>query len=91
MRSLGTAMQALIQSLGIGRRIREYDAVEEWERIVGEQIARVTEAKSIKQGLLVVRVNNGPWRNELQLRKQEIIGKLNGALGENVVSDIHFV
>ena len=91
MKSLGTAISDLVQTLGIGKRIREYDAVAEWGRAVGEQVARVTEARSIKQGVLVIRVSNGPWRNELQMLKPEIIQKVNKALGEEVVKDIHFV
>ena len=91
MRPLGTAISELVRNLGIDRRIREYDAVAEWGRVVGEQVARVTEARSIKQGVLVVRVGNGPWRNELQLLKADIIRKVNKALGEEIVKDIHFV
>jgi len=91
MRPLGTAITELVRNLGIGKRIREYDAVMKWDGIVGEQVARVTEAKSIKQGVLVIKVSNGPWRNELQLLKKDIIRNLNTSLGEEIVTDIHFV
>lgn len=91
MRSLGTALEDVLTRLGIRGRLREYDAVGHWSSVVGPQVARVTEARSIRQGVLVVRVNNGPWRAELQLLKPDIIRKLNDDLGEPIVKDIRFV
>jgi len=80
-----------MENLGIAGRIREYDAVVKWNDVVGEQIARVTEAVKIERGVLVVRVKNGPWRNELSLLKNDVIEKMNASLGEKLVKDIRFV
>jgi len=88
---LGEAILELVEHLGIRSRVQEYDAVVQWESIVGAQIAKVTTATRIQQGLLVVKVSNGPWRQELSLRKREIIEKLNTSLGHEVVKDIRFV
>ncbi len=88
--SLGAAMNALVRSLGIDRKLREYDAVVRWEQIVGEQIARVTRPDQIVKGVLVVHVTASAWRQELTLRKTEIIRRLNEDLGEEVVKDIRF-
>ncbi|MEX1140100.1 MAG: DUF721 domain-containing protein [Bacteroidota bacterium] len=90
MQLLGPAIEDLLGKLGIGRKIREYDAVAHWAGAVGQQVAKVTEAQSIKNGVLLVRVSNGPWRNELQMLKTDIIRKLNESLGEEVVKDIRF-
>ncbi len=79
-----------MNELGIERKITEYEAVLRWESVVGEHIGRVAEAIKIVRGVLVVRVKNGVWRNELSLRKREIIGTLNQALGDEVVKDIQF-
>jgi len=83
-------MQELIGELGIKKRIDEYQAVVRWSEIVGDLIAKVSEATRIRQGVLFVRVSASTWRNELQLRKSEIMKKLNKALGEEVVKDIKF-
>ena len=83
-------MQELIGELGIKKRIDEYQAVVRWSEIVGDHIAKVSEATQIRRGVLFVRVSASTWRNELQLRKPEIMRKLNGALGEEVVKDIKF-
>ena len=91
IKTLGGAIRDLIENLGISRKIREYDAVIQWNEVVGEQIARVTEAVKIEKGVLVVRVHNGPWRNELTLMKDDVIEKMNAALGDQEVKEIRFV
>ncbi|MBM4167851.1 MAG: DUF721 domain-containing protein [Ignavibacteria bacterium] len=90
-KDIGTALSELVDQLGIKSRIQEYDAVVQWESIVGVQIAKVATATRIQKGVLVVRVTNGPWRQELSIRKSEIVQKLNAALGREVVKDIRFV
>lgn len=90
IKPLGTAMDELIGGLGIKKRIDEYQAVIQWSSIVGDHIAKVSEATRIRQGVLFVRVSASTWRNELQLRKPEIMKKLNSALGQEVVKDIKF-
>lgn len=91
IKPLNDALGELVQKLGIGKKLREYEAVTRWEEIVGDQIARVSSPSGIEKGVLVVKVNNGPWRNELSLMKEAIIGKINASLGEKVVRDIRFV
>ena len=85
-----SAIDELVNSLGIQKKLQEYDAVVYWEQVVGERIAQVTTATRIQQGMLFVHVKTSTWRNELTLRKKEIIDKLNGIVGVNVVKDIKF-
>lgn len=89
-KSLDEALQGLVKDLGIGGKLREYDAVLRWEEAVGPHIAKVAAAAQIQRGVLVVRVNNATWRYELTLRKADLIGKINAVLGEPVVKDIRF-
>lgn len=91
IRSLGEALSDLIEHLGIKSKVREYEAVTMWESIVGPQIAKVSTATKIQKGILIVKVSNSPWRNELSIRKEEIKSKVNTALGDELVKDIKFV
>jgi len=91
IKAVGAAIQDLLENLGIERKIKEYDAVLRWNEVVGEKIASVTEAVKIEKGVLVVRVQNGPWRNELNLLKNDVIEKMNTVLGEKLVQEIRFV
>ena len=40
--SLGAAIEALVRSLGIGGKLKEYEIVEVWPGIVGERIAQIS-------------------------------------------------
>jgi len=79
-----------MHDLGIQPKLHEYDAVMYWEEIVGDHIAKAAGAVKITQGILFVHVQTSTWRNELLLRKQEIIAKLNERLGNDTVKDIRF-
>lgn len=80
----------LFEELGLGKKLRQYDAVRIWQEVVGDQIARVAIPTKIINGILIVKVEKSTWRNELSLLKREIIAKINGALKEEIVKDIKF-
>jgi predicted nucleic acid-binding Zn ribbon protein len=87
---LGDALDELVGKLGIKKKLLEYEAVLRWEEIVGEKIARATTATRISRGVLFVSVRTSAWRNELTMRKKEIMLKINSTLGQQVVLDIKF-
>jgi predicted nucleic acid-binding Zn ribbon protein len=89
-KSLASALDDMIEAFSL-TKIREYNAVTHWSDIVGERIARVSEAVRIERGVLVVKVTNGPWRNELNVMKAEILAKVNQAAGQGKLRDIRFV
>jgi predicted nucleic acid-binding Zn ribbon protein len=90
IKPIGHALDELVKSLGIQKKIKEYDAIIYWDSVVGKQIAKMATATSITQGVLFVHVKTSTWRNELTLRKKEIIDKLNNVVGINAVKDIKF-
>lgn len=90
-KALSQAIQDLARSFGIQDKLQQYEAVTGWAAIVGSHIAKETEALKIEKGILIVRVRTSVWRNELNMRKREIISKLNQAIGEAVIKDIKFL
>jgi predicted nucleic acid-binding Zn ribbon protein len=81
---LGEALRRLTGSLGIATKLTEYQILAEWGEIVGERIAHVTTAERIE------RVRSAPWRNELTMRRLEILDLLHRAGGRKVVKEIRF-
>ncbi len=61
-----------------------------WDKIVGAIIAENTRPAALKEKTLLVHVNSSPWLHHLHFLKEEIILKVNDALGENVITDIIF-
>lgn len=90
VKPIGSAIEELVEGLGIKNKLQEYNAVVYWENVVGERIAQMTTAARIIKGVLFVNVKTSTWRNELTLRKKEIIDKLNKAIGIETVKDIKF-
>jgi len=52
-------------------------AVEAWSDSVGPQIAKHSKALKVSQKILTVQVDHAAWRNEIHLRKRQILEKLN--------------
>lgn len=84
------AITGLFGNLGLGKRLKEFSVITSWPEIVGEQIARVTEAERLEAGVLFVKTATAPWRNELSMRRLEIADKVNRAAGERIVKEIRF-
>ena len=61
-----------------------------WDGIVGEAIAENARPAAFKGSLLLVYVTNSTWVHHLQFLKQDIIEKLNAAVGQKLVEDIKF-
>ena len=75
---IGDTVAAWLGRTGIGARVAQATIIVDWPRLVGEQIAAVTEAESITpDGLLRVRVATAAWANELSLMTPQIIARLN--------------
>ena len=89
-KSLGDALDELIESFGIRGKLREQGIFDVWEKAVGEKIASAATPIRIVRGTLIVSVKSGVWRNELNLRKTEILSRLNEAMEGDVVKEIKF-
>ena len=76
--------------MGITRTIKQYDVINMWESIVGDQIAKVTTVQRIDNGVLFINVATAPWRAELTMKRTEIMEKINHAVGRHIVKEIRF-
>ena len=88
--ALHDALNDFASSLGITRKLREYNIVTSWDDIVGTQIGRVAKPQRIERGVLFVAVASAPWRAELSMRRREIIQRINDSVGKKVILDIRF-
>lgn len=83
-------MLGLVQDLGIGPKMAQYDVIAAWPEVVGPQIARVTDPERMENGILYVAVKTAPWRAELAMKRLDLIEKLNTRIGTRVLNDIRF-
>lgn len=89
-KSLGDAIEDLVAQLGIKKKLHEQDTFVVWDQAVGERIAKVATPTRMLRGTLMVSVKSAAWRNELTMRKQEIVDRLNELLAGKIVKDIKF-
>ena len=87
---IGSAIASALQQLGMGSRIKQYEVLDAWPRIVGDQIAKVATAERIESGKLFVHVTRAAWRNELVFLKKALVVKINKEMNQEVVKDIVF-
>jgi len=87
---LGGLVKSTLDHLGLSRQLLERQALTKWAQVVGPHNAAASAPENIRDGVMFVACKNSMWANELSLHKERIIGRLNKALGGNVVKDIRF-
>ena len=70
----------------------EQEILSRWESVLGSTVARYTGKKEIKNGVLLVHISSAPLRQELFQCRQQLVDKLNKAVGAtNVIKDIRLL
>jgi predicted nucleic acid-binding Zn ribbon protein len=88
---LGDLIREFASQDGISEKLRSYEVVGEWEKIVGDVIGKNTEIMRIENGTLYVRAKNSAWRNELIFLKPAILHKIRENYPTSGVEDIFFI
>lgn len=88
---LGDILAELLQQAGLSERVAQAAVIQEWPRVVGAQIAAVTDALFLQQdGTLVVAVKTHGWMTELSLLEPELMRLLNDGSGRPAISGIRW-
>jgi predicted nucleic acid-binding Zn ribbon protein len=59
-----------------------------WDQAVGERIALHAQPSAFREGTLTVTVDSAPWMQQLTYLKKDLIAKVNGELGCEMVKEI---
>ncbi|MCH8928581.1 MAG: DUF721 domain-containing protein [Candidatus Marinimicrobia bacterium] len=87
---ISEALEGVIEQLGIRKSVLSNRARDVWKDAVGEIINENTTLENIDKDRLIIVVSNDSWRQELSLRKEEIIAKINELIGEEAIKEIIF-
>ncbi|MCU0370527.1 MAG: DUF721 domain-containing protein [Bacteroidales bacterium] len=88
---LGEIIRELLETYHLDGRLNEVRAVQSWEKVVGELIAKYTKNIYIKKGKLYVKVDSPALKNELMYNASVIMERLNAEAGGKVVEEIIFI
>ncbi len=88
---LGPLVQEQILKFGLGKRMKEAQAVLIYKDVVGSQIAAVSEAFDVRGGKLFVKVHSPTWKEELLFTRHLIAEKINAKLGADIIKQVYLV
>ncbi len=80
----------MLRAEGLETPLLQRRLVAAWDEVAGPLAARYTLEKHIRNQTLLVRMRNPALRQDLAMRKTELVGKLNAKVGAMVIADIHF-
>lgn len=77
-RPIAEALAEVLERRGLDEEVQRAEVLAAWPRLVGPQIAAVTQPRLIAgDGTLVVGVRTHAWMNELSLMERSLLAKLN--------------
>ena len=86
--SLGDALKKFLSQSRLKGSIQALQIEEVWEQIMGKTVARYTDKISIHGQTLYVSTSVAALRQELLYQKENIIQRVNEALGEKVIKEV---
>jgi len=86
--SLGEAIRAFLKTSRFKGHIQALQIGEVWEQIMGKTVAKYTERIHIHGDKLYITTTIAPLRQELIYQKENIIKRVNEAMGENIVRTV---
>ncbi len=85
---LKEAIEEFLNYYRLKNKLDESKAIQAWEKIVGEAVAKHTESLKIRKRILFVKVDSSVVRNELAYARKKIIESFNRSAGSKVIDDI---
>ena len=91
MEHISGTLKKLIKKEGLENEINQQKAIDLWGEVVGQKIRENTEPLEVQFGVLIVKVKNSVWKQELQFQKEDIIKSLNKKLIKTTIKDLRFI
>jgi len=80
-----------LRTSGLARRVTQAGVIPDWARLVGPQVAAVTEPLRVTaNGTLFVAVSSNPWMAELSLLEPQLLAAINRQEGRPAVKKIRW-
>lgn len=87
--SIASALSDFLKKTGVSERIEAAQVVSDWPKLVGKQIAKVTQPLFVtRDGILFVAVKTNSWMSELSLLEPQLLTNINAASGRAKVKKI---
>ena len=87
--SVGVLVESFLREQGLEARLAEHRVVSAWKSVVGERAARATTQLFVRNETLHATISSAAVRNELFMRRSEIITRLNQVAGRQAIRDLY--
>jgi predicted nucleic acid-binding Zn ribbon protein len=90
IKRIDSLLQQFVKANKLEKGLAEYRLIKSWNELLGVTVARRTKSLHIRNRKLYVTLYSSVAKNELEMIKDTLIGRLNEAAGLNVIDDIVF-
>jgi predicted nucleic acid-binding Zn ribbon protein len=87
---IGNVLAQLVSRRGYAQIRAAGERDEAWQRVAGEELARMTQVSTLRRGVLEVLVANSLLMQELTFRKESLLAGLQAALPDAGVKQLKF-
>jgi predicted nucleic acid-binding Zn ribbon protein len=85
---LAKLIDEVIESKGWQDKLDETKVPQIWDEIVGEKLSKVIKVINVENGIIYVKTDSSTWNTEIRLRAEQIIEKVNGKIGKQIINEI---
>jgi predicted nucleic acid-binding Zn ribbon protein len=90
MEPMARVLDRVLRQTGLETELKGWQAVHDWDDIVGPRLARHTKAVGFRDGTLRIEVEGSAWMHEMGFLRRDLIRSLNERLGDALVRDLRF-
>jgi len=90
-KSVSHVLVGLIKKYNLDDQIYRIMIISEWENIVGKEISKVCKPKFIKDNILFLEAKNTVWRQELDMKCEELLNLIDNKLKNSLINKIKFL
>jgi predicted nucleic acid-binding Zn ribbon protein len=90
VQSVKDVILQVLREQGLETPLNQKRLIDAWPEVVGPVVAGYTLNSYIYNQTLFVRLSNPALRSDLSMMREELVRKLNAAVGEQVITDVRF-
>lgn len=86
--SLAEAIQQWFKDCNLDEKLHERQLRRQWPDLFGPAFAKYTETIALRNKKLVLRITSAPLRQEIWYNRQQMLQRINDALGADAVHEL---
>ena len=85
---VGGVILQYLREFGLETPLNEHRLLQAWDKVLGPAVSRYTKELRIYNQVLLVTITSAALRNELMMRRTELVSRLNAEAGAQVITPI---